>query len=313
MKITERNILKQTNGGLTTYQALLPELIIKGNISNKIKSPFVAFRPDCLTLQLKFDRWYFEDIATGLHGDIFDFLAVKTGLDRIIDERHLMDIIAGIYNESEDKKIAMETVLFSKQDGLRLSFSDEVYHEKYIKIRFGSLLRNDVFNVAKTFEIQTLNSLSWVDDKRGLKNIVSGFQNDVPQIFFAFLNSLYTSDYAMIYEPFFRNSYDWGKRPDDFLLGYYESRNLIESRRANSDKLIITDNVETLLTLHARNQPAVALVDKVIEPSSYLLDVVVPHFASTELNFKRVDRYDPVKIYGDFKRKYGLNASKMVI
>ncbi|HEY9261690.1 hypothetical protein [Chitinophaga sp.] len=312
MELTRNNILEFTNGGLKTFKALHPELNIYSLNSDFIKCPFKAFHPKSFSIHKKGKQWYFKDTTCNISGDIFDYIALITGLIDNGAEAHVLEMIAGIYNEEDDENRLIESTIF--HNGLRLSLTGANYDNKYLKQKFEWIIGNKTIEVLKHFDLRPLDSLT-LFGKNGRKyNILSSFETDIPQIFFAFNNSFYVSDHALIYEPLFRKVYDWGDRPHNFVLGHFECQELLKSGAADNSRLIVTDNVESLLRIHAMNIPAVACVDTEFILSDYLLQGVIPQYYKTELYLDRLDRYYYVdKKYTELERKYGLKQTAVSI
>ncbi|MFX1708272.1 hypothetical protein PV783_30185 [Chitinophaga sp. CC14] len=253
-------------------------------------------------------------IQGSLSGDIFDYIALKTGLIEKGSEAHVLEIIAGIYNQEDDENRLIESTLFHETNSLRLSLTDGNSADKYLKKKFEWIIGNKTVEVAKRLELRPLDSFTLSGKNSRTFNILSGFEIDVPQIFFAFMNSLYTTDYALIYEPFFRDVHDLGKRPSDFVLGHFECQELLKSEVANNDRLIITGNVDSMLRIHAMNIPAIACVDTEFILSNYFLKSVIPQYFKAELYLDRLDRYYYVdKKHAELERKYGIKKTAVSI
>lgn len=282
-RLTKKQVLEQTDGGLRLFQILLPKLeMLNGRNRVNIDSP-ISKGQNCFSVFARSPMlYYFKDHFTGNYGDIFEFVARLNNLNSKHDFKKVLDIIGDIL-EGCYHQIPIDQIdeYFNPVDNTVLKIVKEGYSEMFVECHFKNAMPylNDEIKYAVHLvrSFRAFNSVGHVVNYE--------FDYSKPQEAFYALR-ITKGEFYVLFNPSSRKSYQWGKSPEFYVIGmekifqigYCENILL-------RNTLVLTNSVEGLLFLQDNGIPSIAVLNGETELPSFFEEVISPMFPKKYLLF----------------------------
>jgi len=281
MKLTRNKVLELTDNGRMLFEAYLPELNIVGDRGeSNITSPFTN-KPKSFSIY-SWKKWMFKDFSQdGEYGDIFSFVALLNNFDLKADFVKILDVIkAKMLEMGSLSDTSNDVVYFNKKTNDRLVLASTEFSKSLIEESFK--LFHPLMEGSSGFTIRLVKSFTKQDSKK-VKSYDFKWEKS-RETFFAI--TVEEGKYYVLYNPTTRETYEWGIKQENYVIGWRESLNIMFVENIYiRQTLVITNSITVMLNLHALSIPCIAFITEDSDLTAFFHIVIKPQFNTILLMF----------------------------
>lgn len=300
-KLTKKDILEQTDGGLKLFQILLPDLeMCDGKNRTNIDSPISRGR-NCLSVYQRSPQLYFfKDHYTKHYGDIFEFVACLNKLDSKYDFKRILEIIGDILEGCYHQIPVNQVEAYANEADLtELEIVKEDYSGLFINAHFKQQI--PYLESVPKYPIHLIKSFSVISSTG--QRVRHEFDYSKPWDAYYALRII-RGQYYILFSPKSRKCYAWGTPNEFYVVGMESLFSIAYCENVLlRETMVLTNSVEGLLFLQDKGIPSIALLNDETKLPRYFEEVISPIFPNKFLLLDMSTKWN--EQFKSFTENYG--------
>lgn len=272
-RMTKKEIIEITNGGLKLFEMLMPDLKMNEsgrNVSN-IDSPISNGKKCFSVFKFKSSLYYFKDHYTGCYGDVFEFVARLNKLNVKNDFPQILEIITGILNDSFCNISAVDLrKINNNKNGTSLTLVEGKSSKQFVQNHFKTAM--PYLDSLPLYPVSLVKEFTYLNEYNETRQWSFNYSKPLDAYYALTVTE---GKFYILFNPKERRIFEWGSPEELYTFGLEHLTSIAYCKNIYlKNTLVITNSVVGLLYLQDKGIPCLALLNGEVELPNHLRELV---------------------------------------